>query len=124
MKTLSAARFALSFALLYSAAVNPINLNAKDVPQRFGHETAKAGSTMVFDPILFRGGELALVTVKGDGGTKLDLYIYDAAGNLVAKDEEGYVTCIGIFVPPRAGYYYVEVVNRGWYSNRFDMATN
>jgi hypothetical protein len=37
----------------------------------------EAFSTDRFQPILFRGGELAMITVIGDGDTDLDIFVYD-----------------------------------------------
>jgi hypothetical protein len=33
----------------------------------------------------FYGGQLASVYVRGDGDTDLDVYVYDAAGNLITR---------------------------------------
>jgi hypothetical protein len=39
---------------------------------------------MIFNET-FRGGELAVVSIVGDGTTDLDLYVFDNNGNLVAR---------------------------------------
>src|SRR5262249_21236403 len=35
----------------------------------------------------FKGGELAVVTLTGNGATDLDIYVYDLKGNLVVKGD-------------------------------------
>ena len=101
------------------------NVSAKAVlGPRESTVTVAPRSRQPFQPILFRGGELAVLAVVEDGSTVLDLYVYDAAGNLVYGDEDGYRECFVMFTPRRSGYYYVEVVNRGRLPNTFGLATN
>jgi hypothetical protein len=90
------------------SAVTSVNANARDT----------------FRPIVFRGGELASVMLKGDGDTDLDLYIYDEAGTLVAKDDDGMDLCIARWRPRWTGSYTIVVRNRGTVYNRYVMVTN
>jgi hypothetical protein len=72
----------------------------------------------------FRAYELAEVAVVGDGDTDLDLYIYDANGNLVAYDEDYSDRCYVSFVPRFTLPFFIKVVNRGRVYNQFVIATN
>ena len=72
----------------------------------------------------FRGGELAMVQINGDGSSDLDLYVYDQNGNLVAyaiglSDQE-----IVTFRPIWTGTFRIEVRNLGGRTNWFRMSTN
>ena len=74
--------------------------------------------------VAFHGGELAVVTVIGDGDTDLDLYIYDQFGNLVTFDDGPTDNCVVSWVPRQTGYYTIKVVNRGRVFNRYTIRTN
>lgn len=72
----------------------------------------------------YRGGELAVVILVGDGSTDLDLLVYDEAGDLVtssanARDRESVS-----WTPPRTGWYRIVVRNYGAWSNRFTIMNN
>jgi hypothetical protein len=67
----------------------------------------------------FRGGELAIVMVRGDGDTDLDLYVYDEAGKLVASDTDLTDQCVVTWVPRWTGRFIIRVVNRGYVSNLY-----
>jgi hypothetical protein len=69
----------------------------------------------------FRGGELATISLEGDGTTDLDLYVFDMNGNLVVR-------AIGLtdretvrFFPPANATYRVEVRNLGNDSNQYTI---
>jgi len=72
----------------------------------------------------FYAGELARVAVVGDGDTDLDLYIYDANGNLIVADTDYSDRCLVQFVPRWTGTFRVRVVNNGYVSNRYVLMTN
>lgn len=72
----------------------------------------------------FWANELAEVIVVGDGDTDLDLYIYDANGNLITKDEDYSDTCLCKWVPAWTGTFVIKIVNRGGVYNDFVLATN
>ena len=74
--------------------------------------------------INFYAGELARVAVVGDGDTDLDLYIYDANGNLIVADTDYTDRCLVQFVPRWTGTFRVRVVNNGYVSNRYVLMTN
>jgi hypothetical protein len=74
--------------------------------------------------VSFYAGELARVAVIGDGDTDLDLYIYDANGNLIVADTDYTDQCLVQFVPRWTGTFRVRVVNNGYVSNRYVLMTN
>lgn len=65
------------------------------------------------------GNEQVRIVVRGDGDTDLDLYVYDASGNLLAWDNDGTDLCIVRFTPSNAGEYILRVVNLGWVYNEY-----
>jgi hypothetical protein len=70
----------------------------------------EAGSRQRFQAD-FRGGERACVIVKGK--TDLELHVYDAKGNLIAKDDAGGNFASVIWYPPRDAAYRFEIRNLG-----------
>jgi hypothetical protein len=125
MKKSLTAPLVLAFVITCGAFLRPARLSAGAVSgPRVASATAAPLGTQRFEPILFRGGELARIAISGDGSTILDLYVYDADSNLIDFDENGYVDCIVRFRPRWDAYYYVKVVNRGVLSNTFGLATN
>lgn len=72
----------------------------------------------------FWAKELAQVGVSGNGNTDLDLYVYDANGNLIGSDTDYSDDCIVRWVPAWTGTFIIKVVNRGIYNNRFVILTN
>ena len=70
------------------------------------------------------GKQLAVLELTGDGDTDLDIYVYDAAGNLV-------VCGIGLtdrervsFTPCATGAYRIVIRNLGCVWNRCQVRTN
>jgi hypothetical protein len=74
--------------------------------------------------LTFRAGQLAEIGVSGDGDTDLDLYVYDANGNLIAYDEGYSDDCFVNWVPKWTGAYTIKVVNRGRVYNQYAIVTN
>lgn len=74
--------------------------------------------------VKFWGGELAEVCVSGDGDTDLDLYVYDANGNLIGSDTDYTDDCVVRWVPAWTGEFSIKVVNRGAVYNNFAIWTN
>lgn len=80
--------------------------------------TVRARATDVFR-VQFVAGEMAAVSIAGDGDTDLDLYVYDENGNEICRsvstvDRE---TCR--FRPRWTGYFRIEVRNLGNVYNRY-----
>jgi len=74
--------------------------------------------------IEFLGAEYARVAVKGDGGTDLDLAVYDEGGNLVACDTDPGDTCFAEWVPERTGRFSIHVLNRDGLDNQYEIVSN
>ena len=72
----------------------------------------------------FRGREPAVVYVSGDGDSDLDVFVYDAAGQLVASAVGPRDECVVRWTPERLGVFRVEVRNVGRAPNWYWMATN
>lgn len=73
---------------------------------------------------VFFGGEVAIVTVVGDGDTDLDLFVYDDNGSLIISDE-GSTDVAGVsFVPSFTRRYTVLVKNLGSVYNAYTVRTN
>jgi hypothetical protein len=63
------------------------------------------------------------VTVRGDGSTNLDLYVYGASG-LIVSDEGPTDKCMVHFRVTRSGYFFVKIVNRGLLFNHYTLWTD
>lgn len=87
------------------------------------YDSVNAGATDVYN-IRFRGGELAMVIVSGDGDTDLDLTIYDENGNLITSDTDGTDDCVVSFTPRWTGVFKVKIRNYGRVYNRYVLVTN
>ena len=74
--------------------------------------------------VKFWANELAEVCVSGDGDTDLDLYVYDANGNLIGSDTDYTDDCVVRWVPAWTGSFTIKVVNRGMVYNDFSIWTN
>lgn len=74
--------------------------------------------------VKFWASELAEVCVSGDGDTDLDLYVYDADGNLIGSDTDYTDECVVRWVPAWTGTFIIKVVNRGVLYNNFAIWTN
>jgi hypothetical protein len=74
--------------------------------------------------VKFDGGATAAVSIRGDGSTDLDFYVYDSNGNLVASDEDATDVTMLSWTPRWTGYFYISIVNRGGQENQFVLSTN
>jgi hypothetical protein len=72
----------------------------------------------------FEGGEVAFVTVSGDGDTDLDLFVYDESGHLVASDIDPGDDCVAVFTPRWTGRFTIVIRNHGPVYNRYVLMTN
>lgn len=86
-------------------------------------ERVEAHDTDAYN-VVFRGGQLAAVSVSGDGDTDLDCFVYDEDGSLVAKDDDSTDECRLTFRPQRSMRYRVEIVNLGGVYNAYHLRTN
>ena len=80
------------------------------------------GRVQTFTAMVY-GGQLARVEVRGDRDPRadLDLYVYDAYGNLVAVDDDSTNFCIGQWVPNFTGVVTIRVVNHGWVYDDYNL---
>lgn len=67
-------------------------------------------------------GMTCCLTVRGDGDTDLDLYIFDQFGNLVAKDDDDTDQCVVSWTARNTARFTILIVNRGAVFNRFTMS--
>lgn len=88
-----------------------------------GTTSVRAYTTDVV-PIRFRGGEVAVVGISGDGDTDLDLYIYDENGNQICSARSSGDDEICRWSPRWAGEFRIKVQNHGGVSNRYTLAIN
>jgi hypothetical protein len=79
---------------------------------------AKGSDTHSF---AFRRGLRVTITVRGDGDTDVDLFVYDENGRLVAKDDDLTDVCVVAFTPEETGRFRVEVKNLGNVYNEYRM---
>ena len=83
----------------------------------------QAGQTHVYS-FTFRGGEKAVVVVRGDGDTDLDLRVFDEHDNLIAFDDDPTDECVVAWTPAWTGKFTVKVVNHGAVANAYKLGTN
>ncbi len=82
------------------------------------------GKDYVDYQLKFWANELAEVIVIGDGDNDLDLYVYDANGNLIASDTDYTDQCVCRWVPAWTGVFTLRIVNRGAIYSNYAIATN
>jgi len=70
----------------------------------------------------FFGSDNAAIVISGDGDTDLDLFVYDANGNLIGSDTDRSDDCVVRFQPYWTGTFRIEVRNLGSVYNRCEIA--
>ena len=117
-------RIPLCAALLFGMALTASSASAGASPRYQNGTYVVSGYSSHSFTVVFRGGRPARVSVTGDGGTDLDLYIYDENGNLITRDV--YVTdrCAVRWTPRWTGRFRIVVKNRGYRSNLYRISTN
>jgi hypothetical protein len=88
-----------------------------------GVATIRGNSTDIIS-VTFRAREIAAVSIVGDGGSDLDLYVYDKSGNQVCAsvsfgDEQ---KCT--WIPRWTEGYDVHIKNRGGISNTYGIISH
>jgi hypothetical protein len=68
--------------------------------------------------LTFPAGKKASVSVRSEKETDVNLFVYDEAKKVVAKDDSPGPSCDVTFTPKKAGKYTLELVNLGPGSNR------
>jgi hypothetical protein len=87
-----------------------------------GYATVAPGTTDILTARI-TGQQWVTIGLVGDGGTDLDLYVYDPFGQLVARDEGQTDNGLVRFWAVYTGSYTVRVVNRSnLYSNTYVIA--
>jgi hypothetical protein len=115
----------LSIALatfLSLAATSAVEAGAPGGP-KFDDFTLPAQTSVTYN-VHFYGGELAALTLVGDGYTDLDVYVYDEYGNLVASGTDWIDGAVVTWYPRWTGPFTVKVVNRGYTYNDFRIGVN
>jgi hypothetical protein len=112
----------LSYAAKVEAEIGQQTRGALGGP-REQWDKVSANSALTYQ-LAFTAGRLAEIVVSGDGDTDLDLYVYDANGNLIEFDENYSDDCYVSWVPRWTGAYTIQIVNRGRVYNQFVIATN
>jgi hypothetical protein len=72
----------------------------------------------------FRASEGALVSIRGDGDTDLDCWVYDENGNEIDSDTDGTDHCVLSWTPRWRGTFEIRVSNLGSMSNCYTLTTN
>lgn len=94
--------------------------NSPGVENKF----APANTRITYDPVTFYKGQTAVVRIEGTGRTDLDLYVYDASGNLIDKDDDNSDVCVATWTPRWTGNFTIVVINRGSVGTYYSIATN
>ena len=74
--------------------------------------------------VTFKGHEPAVVVLRGDGDTHLDLYVFDENGNQIAADEDGDAISAVRWTPKWTGKFTIKVVNRGSVYNHYILGAD
>jgi hypothetical protein len=101
------------------AIVSVGTANARPVGgSKFAETEVRARRTDVFN-IRFHAGETARVSIRGDGDTDLDLFVYDENGNEICRSTGNYDVEGCSFQPRWTGNFRVEVRNLGGVYNHY-----
>jgi hypothetical protein len=92
-------------------AAGPCPAGAVKGPRRWSRKVEADGKAVYH--IAFRGGEIAEFAIVGDGGTDVDLFVYNRDGRLVVSDTG--LSDLGLvrWRPAEDQVYRVELVNLG-----------
>jgi hypothetical protein len=74
--------------------------------------------------ITYVAGQRAEFAIHGDGDTDLDIFVYDAQGNLVTSCTGTSDIELAVWYPTATQQYRIVVVNLGSVWNRYGWATN
>jgi hypothetical protein len=113
---------AAAFALASSGQAD-----SKDGPRRWT-KTVKKSSEIVYKIVYLAEKnptrQYAEFAVIGDGGTDVDIEVYDATGKLVAKDDKFTDLALVRWVPTMTQEYTIKVKNLGSDDNVCTMGHN
>ena len=112
--------FIIAVAMFFGLGMTTV-CNADPVGgAKYNRSSVNAHSTDTYQ-VTLRAHESTLITLRGDGDTDLDLYIYDENGNLVDVDNDYTDRCVCEVVPKWTGRFTIKVVNRGRVYNRYTL---
>jgi hypothetical protein len=101
--------------------------DSKDGPRRWT-KTIKKSSEIVYKIVYLADKnptrQYAEFAIIGDGGTDVDIEVYDAAGKLVAKDDKFTDLALVRWVPTMTQEYTIKVKNLGSDDNMCTMGHN
>ncbi|MFH0893788.1 MAG: hypothetical protein V2A54_05070 [Bacteroidota bacterium] len=72
----------------------------------------------------FKKGQLAEITIQGDGKSDLDLYVYDEDGNMITSDNGKYDECYVSWTPKQTLAYKIVIKNGGTTDNDCMLVSN
>lgn len=111
------------FGVLAFVSWSSADLLTPRMPEKNKIRISPLGTRVFAD--VFKANEDALVIAQGEGGTVLALYVFDAAGNCLARDDySGPSTSDDLivrWVPAEATRVSVEVRNLGGKENSFEF---
>jgi hypothetical protein len=110
-------------ALALGAALSPAFAGRMPDPGA-DHQFLGANQSMTYPNEWFRGGDLAAITINGDGSSDLDVYVYDQYGHLIVSDTAAGDHCFVTFTPRWTGPFTIRVVNAGNVGDIYDLETN
>ena len=87
------------------------------------NDRVEANSSIYYEAA-FRGGEVAIFEVVGDGDTDLDCFVYDEYGTLIVSDTDYTDHCVLIWTPGSTEAYSIVVKNLGGVWNGIVVTTN
>jgi hypothetical protein len=96
-----------------------------ETPEKLGPKTRISGMGVHSALRRFKANEAAQLIISGDGDTCLGVYVFDAHGNCVAKDDmtspESSDDLTARWIPHEAAGFIVEVRNGGISPNGFEF---
>jgi hypothetical protein len=87
------------------------------------HDTVQAGATDAYT-VVYNGGQLAEAGIAGDGGSDLDLLVYDENDHLVCRSASSNDREYCQWWPRWTGPFRIEILNLGTAPNHYRVATN
>jgi hypothetical protein len=73
--------------------------------------------------VVYIANDPAVVALKGDGDTNLELRVFDGNGNLIASDLDDGDGAVVTWRPKWTGTFTIEVVNLGPVYNNYGLGT-
>jgi len=86
----------------------PAEITDSISPERFNNHAAN-----------LKGGEVTVITLKGDGGSDLDCFLLNSLNEIVTSDVNSSDTCTLTITPTITGRYDLRVYNAGSKRNTY-----